>query len=95
MAIAMLGILVISVSRVAFYHVEVRNTQPNYHVDTAKSYQDIQSSFKPRHTEGNPSYEVEAEYADSKPVKRTDDCQNKRDNRINVESLFQNAFPPC
>ena len=93
--VAVLGILVISVGCVAFNHVEVRNAQPNYHVDTGKSYQDVQSSFKPRHAEGNPSYAVEAEDTNRKPVKRADNCQNERNNRKNVESLFQNAFPPC
>ena len=93
--VAMLGILVISVASVALNHVETGYAQPYYHVDTGKSYQDVQKSFKPRHTEGDPSYAVEAEDTNRKPVKRTDDCQNKRDNRKNVESLFQNAFPPC
>ena len=91
--ITVLGVLVISVGRVAFNHVETGYAQPNNHVDAGYTYQDVQQSFKPHHTEGNPGNTVEAEDTNRKPVKRADNGQNKRNNRKNVESSFQNAFP--
>ena len=91
--IAMLGVLVISVGGVALNHVETRYAQPNNHIDAGDTHKDIQKSFKPRHTEGNPGNAVEAEDTNRKPVKRADNGKNKRDNRKNVESSFQNALP--
>ena len=93
--IAMFGILVISVSRVALNHVETGYTQPNDHVDAGNAYQDVQKSLNPRHTHWDPGNTVEAKDTNSKPVKRATYGQNERDNRKNVESLFQNVFPPC
>ena len=93
--IAVFRILVISVSRVALYHVETRYAQPNYHIDTGNTHQDVQQSFKPHHTKGNPGNTVEAKDTNRKPVKSANYGQNERNNRKNVESLFQNASPPC
>ena len=91
----MFRIFVIAVGCVLFNHVETRYAQPNNHIDAGDTNQDVQKSFNPRHTEGNPSYTVEAEDSDCKPVKCANNGQNKRNNRKHVESLFQIAFPPC
>ena len=89
------GILVISVIGVVFDHIKARNAQPNYHIHTGNAYQDVQKSFEPGHAECYPSHTVEAENTNRQPVKRAYYRKNQRNNRKNIESLFQIAFPPC
>ncbi len=95
MVVAVLGVLVISVTGLVLYHIEARDTKPHDHIDSRNTDQNVQQSFYPRHTEGDPVYKIETENTDQKPVDCTYNCQDKRNHRKNVESLFQIAFPPC
>ena len=80
MMIAVLGVFVISVSRVALDHIETRYAQPDDHIDAGNTYQDVQKSLNPTHTHGNPGNTVETKDTNSKPVKRANYGQNERNN---------------